>query len=123
MIKLIIIIMIAEIWTAVGQVLFKKSTNALGHHTLRGADNQIRFIKNVLSKPSIWIGLFSMAVGMVFWLIALAQGELSLVFSIGSIQYVMILFLAHYLLGEKIDKMKFIGTFLVVAGIVLITIS
>lgn len=123
MIKLIIIILIAEILTAVGQLLFKKSTNSLEPHSLRGAGNMMRFIKNVLSKPSIWIGLVSMSAGMVVWLIALAQGELSLVFSIGSIQYVMILFLAHYLLGEKIDKMKFIGTFLVVAGIVLITIS
>lgn len=31
-----------------------------------------------------------------------------------------ILFLAHIFLGEKIDKMKFIGTFLIVFGIVLI---
>jgi uncharacterized membrane protein len=64
-----------------------------------------------------------MSAGMVVWLMALAQADLSLVFSIGSLQYIMILVLAHFLLGEKIDKMKLIGTFLVVAGIILITIS
>ena len=71
----------------------------------------------------IWIGLLAMTIGMAVWLMALAQADLSLVFSIGSVQYVMILFLAHYLLGEKIDKMKLAGTFLVVLGIILITIS
>lgn len=123
MTKILIFIIIAEVWTAVGQVLFKKSTNSLEVHSLRGVDNQVRFVKNVLSKPLIWVGLSSMAIGMVVWLMALSQADLSLVFSIGSIQYVMILFLAHFLLGEKIDKMKLLGTFLVVFGIVLITIS
>lgn len=123
MTKILIFILISEAWTALGQVLFKKSTNSLEVHTLRGIDNQTRFIKNILSRPAIWGGLIFMAIGMGAWLMALAQGELSLVFSIGSIQYVMILFLAHFFLGEKIDKMKFTGTFLVVFGIILITLS
>ncbi len=123
MIKVLILIIIAEAWTAVGQVLFKKSTNSLEVHSLRSTGGMIRFIKNIISKPMIWIGLVSMSMGMIVWLMALAQADLSVVFSIGSIQYVMILFLAHYLLGEKIDKMKLIGTLLVVAGIILITVS
>lgn len=123
MVKLLIFIIIAEIWTAIGQILLKKSTNSLEVHSLRDYAGFVHFIRNVMSKPTIWIGLASMAVGMVVWLMALAQGDLSLVFSIGSIQYIMILFLAHFLLGEKIDKMKLAGTFLVVLGIILITIS
>ena len=123
MIKVLILVLISEAWTALGQILFKKSTNAIEMQSLRGVDNKINFIKNVLSKPTIWFGLIAMSAGMIVWLIALAQGDLSLVFSMGSIQYVLILFLAHFFLGEKIDKMKFIGTFLVVFGIILITIS
>lgn len=123
MAKILILIIIAEIWTAAGQILFKMSTNSLELHSLRSYSGLTRFVRNVLSRPTIWIGLSAMAVGMAFWLVALAQGDLSLVFSIGSIQYIMILFLAHFLLGEKIDKMKLAGTFLVVLGIILITLS
>ena len=123
MAKILILVIIAEIWTAVGQVLFKMSTNSLELHDLRSYSGMTRFIRNVLSRPTIWIGLLSMTVGMAAWLVALAQADLSLVFSIGSIQYIMILFLAHFLLGEKIDIMKLTGTFLVVLGIILITIS
>ncbi len=123
MIKILIFVIVAEAWTAIGQILFKKSTNSLELHSLRGAGNFTRFIKEILARPMIWVGLSLMSVGMVVWLMALAQADLSLVFSIGSLQYVMILVLAHFLLGEKIDKMKLAGTFLVVAGIILITIS
>lgn len=123
MTKILIFVIIAEIWTAIGQILFKKSTNSLEFHSLRSYGSLTRFIRNVLSKPMVWAGLLSMAIGIAVWLMALAQADLSLVFSIGSIQYIMILFLAHFLLGEKIDKMKLAGTFLVVLGIILITIS
>ena len=123
MIKVLIFILIAEIWTAVGHIMLKKSTNSLELHSLSSAGNITRFIGKVLSKPSAWIGLASMGIGMIVWLMALAQAQLSIVFSIGSIQYIMILFLAHYLLGEKIDGMKLAGTLLVAIGIVIITIS
>ena len=123
MIKVLIFVIVAEAWTAIGQILFKKSTNSIELHSLRGAGNFTRFIKSVLARPMIWVGLLSMSAGMVVWLMALAQADLSLVFSIGSLQYIMILILAHFLLGEKIDKMKLTGTLLVVAGIILITIS
>jgi drug/metabolite transporter (DMT)-like permease len=121
--KIVIIVIFAEIFTAIGQVLFKKSTNELEAHDLKKGHGRSGFVREVASKPSIWIGMLSMAAGLVIWLIALAQGDLSIVFSIGSIQYLMILYAAHVFLGEKIDRMKLIGTLLVVVGVVLITLS
>ncbi len=123
MVKIVILVLFSEAFTAVGQILFKKSTNTLESYSLRGVNTHIRFLKNVLITPSIWIGLSFMAIGLIVWLIALAGGDLSLVFPIGSLQYILILFLAHIFLGEKIDRMKFIGTFLVMSGIILITMS
>lgn len=123
MIKIVLIVLVAEIFTAAGQVLFKKSTNALESYSLKTARARARFLKEILTRQSLWLGLFYMGIGLIVWLIALAQGDLSLVFSIGSLQYILILFLAHALLGEKIDKMKLVGTLLIVCGIILITMS
>jgi len=124
MLKIILLVILAEIFTAVGQVLLKKSANAAeASHDLRRLDGHARFLKDVLTQPTLWGGFVAMAAGLIVWIIALAQGDLSLVFPIGSLQYVLILFSAHFFLGEKIDKMKFLGTFLVVLGIVLIAMS
>lgn len=123
MLKIILLVILAEIFTAVGQMLFKKSTNAADQYNLRRLDAHALFLKDVLANPNIWGGFIAMGLGLVVWIIALAQGDLSLVFSLGSMQYILILFGAHFFLGEKIDRMKFIGTFLVVFGIVLITLS
>lgn len=123
MIKIIFLVLVSESCAAVGQVLFKKSANTLETHSLRGIANHIRFLKGVVSRPGIWLGMLAMSVSLAVWLIALAQGDLSLVFSLGSMQYILILFSAHFLLGEAIDMKKALGTFLVVFGIILIALS
>jgi uncharacterized membrane protein len=123
MIKIILLVLLSEVFLAVGHTLFKKTTNALGAHNFRHVQTHVHFLKDVLTKPMIWVGFVAMAIGLVIWLVALAQGDLSLVFPIGSLQFILVLFSAHIFLNEKIDKMKLLGTLLVVAGIVLITIS
>lgn len=106
-----------------GQVLLKKSANSVGSYSLKGPRALGRFLGEVLSKPSLWLGLAAMAVGLIVWMIALAHGDLSLVFSLGSMQYVFILLASRAFLDEKIDKMKLAGTLMVVAGIILIALS
>ena len=123
MLKIMFLVILAEILTAVGQVLLKKSANEAESYNLSRLDAHAMFLKDVLSNPALWCGFGAMALGLLFWIIALAQGDLSLVFSLGSMQYIIILFAAHIFLGEKIDRMKFIGTLLVVFGIVIITLS
>ena len=123
MIKIILLVLLSEAFMAVGHILFKKTTNNLGVHSLKNINTQTRFLCDIFTKPFIWVGFASMSIGLVIWLIALAQGDLSLVFSIGSLQFVLILFLAHIFLNEKIDRMKLLGTFLVISGIILIAIS
>ena len=123
MIKIILLVLLSEIFMVVGHILFKKTTSALGPHGLGSVGGQYRFLKEVLAKPAIWLGFVAMGVGLVIWLIALAQGDLSLVFPIGSLQFVLTLFLAHVFLNEKIDRMKFLGTLLVIFGITLMAFS
>jgi len=123
MVKIILLVLVSEVLTAIGQILFKKSTNSLGAHNLNKTGGLISFIGEVFSTPAIWLGVVSIAAGLFVWLMALAQGDLSLVFPMGSVQYIIIMFLAHSFLGEKIDRAKFVGTFLVMLGIVLVTIG
>ena len=120
MVKIILLVLLAEAVTVIGQILFKKTTNSLEAYNLRDKSSRMRFLSAVFAQPSLWLGFLAMVIGLIIWLFAIAQGDLSLVFPIGSLQYILILFLAHIYLGEKIDRMKLVGTLLVMVGIVLI---
>jgi len=123
MVKIILLVLLSEAITVIGQIFFKKSTNTVGRYNLKVRSDRIRFLSEIFTKPQLWIGILAMVIGLIVWLFAIAQGDLSLVFPIGSLQYILILFLAHKFLGEKIDRMKLIGTLLVMAGIVLMSVS
>lgn len=122
-IKVLLLILLAEIWNATGQIFFKKGTNEAGPIRMHGVSGHVNYIKKMLGKYTIWLGFFLQVLCIATWLLALAQADLSFVFPAGSIQYIFILFAARIFLGEKIDRMKLIGTLLVVAGIVLISMS
>ena len=122
MAAILFFVLLAEISMAAGQIFFKKGANGF-EAAQRDFRSYPAFFARVFKMPLIWYGLLSMTVGLVFWLMALSLGDLSLVFPIGSMQYIIIMVAAHYWLGEKIDSQKLIGTLLVMGGIVLLTLS
>jgi len=122
-IKIGLLILFAETWNTAGQIFFKKSTNQLEVPTLRNAKSYLSFLAKALQLPGIWLGLASLTIGIILWLMALTQGELSAVYPIGSFQFILTLIAARIFLNEKIDGMKLAGTICVVLGIILIAKS
>ena len=122
-VKVILLILLAEVWSVAGQILFKKGTNAIDAGKIRGVAGHVGYLQMALVNNSIWLGFSLQVLCVATWLVALAQADLSFVFPIGSIQYIFILIGAHIFLGEKIDRMKIAGTLLVVGGIILIAMS
>jgi uncharacterized membrane protein len=124
MIKLIILIFIAEFLFTVGHVFFKKAANQLGKPSLqKGHRTYLVFVGGVLGLPAVWWGVTIIALALVVWLGALSKGELSLVYPLSSLQYLMTLIAASVFLKEKMDSMKIIGTLFIVAGIALMALS
>ncbi len=123
MLKVVILIVISELWNAAGQIFYKKGLNELETLDLATPGGIARFLKYVLTHPLVWLGLGFMVVCIAFWIAALAQADLSFVYPIGSIQYVFVMLAAHAFLGEKLDWRKIAGTILVVAGVLLISMT
>ena len=118
--KLLLLVLIAEICSASTHTFFKHGVNDIDMEHLSGFKNYLRFLKQVLSKPQIWLGLLVVCSGMAVWLIVLAEAELSLAFPLDSIQYIIILFSSYLFLGERINRDRIIGTAFIIAGIVFV---
>ncbi len=123
MYRIILLVLLAEVCTGIGQICFKKNVNNLSGNSSRSSDTTLLFFRKLLVKPMLWAGIVSMVLGLTFWISALSIGDLSVVYPLGSIQYVFVLFASHFFLGETIDRTKLIGTALVILGIVFITLS
>ena len=123
MTKIILIVLITELFGATGQILFKRASNSLHAPHLKDLQSYAGFLGEILAKPQIWIGLFLMTIGLVAWLAAISQADLSLVYPLGSIYYILVLFMARIFLGEKLDRIRLLGTLLIMVGIAVISAS
>jgi len=123
MIWTILCVLMAEIWNSAGQLFFKKTANVLPLAPGAGWGAYGIFLKSVICQPKILLGLACHAVGLIFWLVALSQAALSVVFVLGSMQYILILVLSRVFLGEKIDSMRFFGTLFIAVGIALVALG
>ncbi len=120
---IVFFVLLAQIFNMVGQFLFKKTTNNIQPPRLSHMKSYGPFFHKVLRSGWVWIGLGMTAVGLVIWLAALSEGELSFVYSIGSLQYILALLTARFLLKEKVSRARLLGTVLVACGVLLITMS
>lgn len=123
MIKAILLVFLAEVACTIGQIFFKKGTDRIGRHDFKTWNGYLAFAKKILELPIIWFGLMCMGINLVFWLMALSESDLSIVFPLSSMQYIFVPIACRLFLHEKIDRMKLVGTFLVVIGILIIAIS
>ncbi|MFA5167466.1 MAG: EamA family transporter [Candidatus Omnitrophota bacterium] len=123
MIRIILLVLLAEIAGTAGQILLKKGAGKLGHKNFEQLSAYFSFTKKILGIPAIWLGLLLMGLGLFFWLVALAGSDLSIVFPLGSMQYILVLIASRLFLKEKIDQKKLIGTLLMIVGIIAIAQS
>jgi len=121
--KALILVLIAEFLMVAGQICFKKSANRINIEKTAAKPWIIQLLDGVLAYPLLWLGAAAMTAGLLFWISALTNGQLSFVCLLGSAEYIMALFAARLFLNEKITKTKLIGTLLITLGVILTAVS
>jgi len=121
---ILFILFFCELFSAASQIFFKKVADQNGlHHPLIHIKDYVHFAAGTLKHPLAWAGLGIMILSTILWLMALSMGDLSLIFPLGSIQYILVLVGSKFFLSEKIDTLRLLGTVLIMSGIIVITIS
>ncbi len=111
------IIIIAIIFAAFGQVSWKLGMNQAGQL----AALNFTTLSAVLLNPYVLLGFVMYALSTIFWLIALSKKELSFVYPFISLTYVLVLVLSSLVLKEDIGINKIAGTLAIIIGLIIIS--
>lgn len=115
---MILVVLLSSIALAVsGQVLFKTGMNRVGRI---GRGDRPRWSAGLVP---VACGFVAYAASMVLWLFALSRVELSYAFPFVSLSYVGIVLVARFGLGERIDRRRVVGSVLIVAGVILVSLT
>ena len=115
------LIMATSILLAVtGQLLMKKGMLAFG--TFPVSQLVSRVIPMFLN-PWVFFGFACFGLSSIFWLVVLSRMELSLVYPMVSVAYVLVAIFSWYFFKENLSLMRWAGVAVIIAGVVLISRS
>jgi multidrug transporter EmrE-like cation transporter len=112
----IIIILIAVVFSAMGQVVLK---NGMIHF---GVVNNISLpgIVSMFLNPYVLCGLVLYGMSTIFWLIALSQKDLSYVYPFVALTICLVLILSRYFFNENIGPYRLAGIFVIICGLAIL---
>ncbi|MCD6546929.1 MAG: EamA family transporter, partial [Nanoarchaeota archaeon] len=113
----LVLVIGAAVMGGFAQVLFKKGMTQLGEITISQAFKEIF---KLFTNHFVFAGLLLYVVSTIIYLTALSRGELSALYPLISISYVVAGGLSVFLLGEKISLTRWIGIITIVIGVFLV---
>lgn len=115
-------LMTGVLLNAVAQLLLKAGTNVLGVITLTG-ENWTREFTRMASQPHFIGGVACYGVSLIVWILGLSRVPVSIAYPMLSLGYVINAVAAHYLFGEGVNAMRWMGIGFIIAGVWLVAKS
>ncbi|MBI5700315.1 EamA family transporter [Candidatus Saganbacteria bacterium] len=116
-----ILIVLCSILLAVsGQVLMKQGMNNFGTFPIK---ELIYKIIPMFSSPWVISGFVLFGVSSIFWLAVLSRMELSLVYPMVSIAYVLVALISMFVFKENVSMIRWTGIAVICVGVFLISRS
>ena len=101
------LLLLVAVLTSFGQICFK-----------RVAVKNLSMAQKIIH-PVFLLGGFLFVCGPVLTSLAAQVIDFSILYAMTSLNFVIVLFLSHLLLGERIDRPKIIGVVTIMAGLLL----
>lgn len=118
--KIIALIVAKDIIESFADLFFKNGTNATGINNVMLV-NLLEFSSRLISSPWLWLGILLYMVNFFLWITILSRIDLSVAFPIASLPYIIVPLLAIFFLHENVNLLRWVGIFIIIAGIVLIS--
>jgi len=123
MTKLLLILLIGLVFEATGVVLLKKGMNQIGEVGKMGPSEVLRLLKSGATNPSVLLGVFFEALFFGCLLVLMSRSDISFVWPLTALGFVMTTFAALIFLDEKVSSVRWAGVVFIVIGAALISYS
>jgi len=123
MVKIILILILAAIFENIGVVLMKGGMNQIPLPSRITASEVVRVAGAGLTNPRILAGFALEAAFFGCFLYMLSQRDVSLIWPLTSLGFIVAAFAAKYILDEKVSGIRWAGVILIALGAVLTSYS
>lgn len=102
-----------------GQILIKFGIN----NTRTEGLSSFAYVYTVIINKNVAMGIIAYGLSVIFWLLALRQAPLSLLYPMVSLSYIFVIIGSVVILGESLSTMKIIAISIIMIGVILLAKS
>lgn len=106
-----------------GQLIIKYEVNRMGAVPLGNFKETIGYGFSAMASLYILSGLFAAGLAALAWIAALSRYDLSSVYPLLSLNFVLVPLLSVHFFGESMDAFKLVGTAIIVFGVFVFSAS
>ena len=119
--KTLAILFIAICAQALGDVCLTKGMKAIGEVNTLNPVALFQIGLQVFTNPFIWLGIATLTVFYLLYLVALSWADLSFVVPVTAFGYLLNALLAQLILHEPIAPARWLGTFIICLGVAVVS--
>lgn len=117
------LIALTSLCDTINQLFLKSAIDSLSFSPTFNIIKILQFIFRLLIKPRLWLGFIFSVISLCIWLLVLSKADLNFAFSADSMHYIFIALASWLILKEKFSSLRWLGTGLIIVGIVLVSLS
>jgi drug/metabolite transporter (DMT)-like permease len=117
------LIALTSLCDTINQLFLKSAIDSLNFTPTLNIIKIFKFIFQLIRKPRLWVGFGFSLISLCVWLVVLSKADLNFAFSADSMHYIFIALASWFVLKEKMSTWRWLGTGLIVVGIVFVSIS
>ena len=107
----------------VSQLFLKSTIDSLNFTPAFNVVKIFKFIFRLIITPRLWLGLIFSVISLCIWLVVLSKADLNFAFSADSMHYIFIALASWLIIKERFTPLRWLGTGLIVTGIVLVSLN
>jgi drug/metabolite transporter (DMT)-like permease len=108
------------VFSSVGNVLLSKGMKEVGEIVDFSPPALVSTFLKTFTNGSVWLGITSLLVFFVSYLLVLSWADLSYVQPASAIGYAMVALLGYLMLGESVTPMRWLGVLFICGGVALV---
>ena len=117
----VLLILLSISIAVAGQILLKIGIDRIGVNGIGSTKALINLFSGIIKSPMVLTGLFLYFISAAIWLVILSTVDLSFAYPFIGLSYVLVLILSKFILKEEVNPIRWIGAFIITAGVVIIS--
>jgi len=119
--SVLMLVLLCIIMGVLGQLAMKKGMDIIGTISLKDMFSEKIF--SIVFQSYVLVGIILYVLASLVWLVILSQAELSFVYPLISVGYILTAILSWFLFKENLTLFRFFGILLICGGVYLIVLK